>query len=589
MKRIICLFLLLTTLIFPNSSEDLFNAIKKLDISGVKTAIEKNANVNAKDSLGNTPLDYIIDDYDLETRSLKETGNISFDMQKKYEIVDLLIKEDANINTTKNFKNEILFYTIMKITLVNIELLESSDKKNEEINSSINLFKLIVSTGVDLNSMSIEVKGKSVNLVDFSIIKIATINSTLQQQVASYGLEKIVELLLDKNMVVYELYRPVLLMYGVKLDSQKIVQAMLDNGENVNMTMGEEFPAYIAARKNSVEMLKFLESRGGYLNGVNYEGGTPLSAAVENNSLEAVNYLAKNYYYDLNQKLPDSTYLIMKAVNGSNSPKNSDGKEIVKTLLENQDINVNCEIDIPNYYFDNIYAFSPLSISTDLDILRLLINKGADVNLRSNIGSTALMNTINTKKIEFLLNNGANINAVDKENNTALTSILRSFDNEVFYLELTFLDEEIITSVAKLLIEKGIDIQVVNKSGYDAFLYSVKFNFTKLAELLIEKGTDIKRKNMNGQNALILSAKAGNYQLSKLLLDKGLKVNTVDNEGNTPLILAILSENMELAKLLIEKGADLNAKNSLGYTALDMIKSSSNLKLKSFIIESGTK
>lgn len=107
----------------------------------------------------------------METRSIKETGNISFDMQKKYEIVDLLIKEDANINTTKNFKNEILFYTIMKITIANIELLENSDKKNDQINSSINLFRLIVSTGVNLNSMSIEVKGKSVNLIDFSIIK----------------------------------------------------------------------------------------------------------------------------------------------------------------------------------------------------------------------------------------------------------------------------------------------------------------------------------------------------------------------------------------------------------------------------------
>lgn len=586
MKKIICLFLLLTTLIFPNSTDDLFNTIKKLDISGVKASIEKNANVNAKDSLGNTPLDYIIDDYDLETRSIKETGNISFDMQKKYEIVDLLIKEDANINTTKNFKNEILFYTIMKIAIANIESLENSDKKNEEINSSINLFRLIVSTGVDLNNMTIEVKGKSVNLIDFSIIKIATINSALEKQVEPYGLEKIIELLLDKNMVVYESFRPVLLVYGVKLDSQKIVKAMLDNGEEVNMTMGEEFPAYIAAKNNSVEMLKFLEARGGYLNGVNNEGGTPLSAAIENNSLEAVNYLAKNYSYDLNQKLPDGTYLIMKAVKGSNYQTNTDGKEIVKILLENQDIDVNCEVDTPNYYFDNIFAFSPLSISTDLDILRLLINKGADVNLRSNTGSTALMNTININKIEFLLNNGTSINAVDNENNTALTSILRNFDNEVYYLELTLLDEEIITSVAKLLIEKGIDIQVVNNSGYDAFLYSVKLNFTKLAELLIEKGTDIKRKNMNGQNALILSAKAGNYQLSKLLLDKGLKVNTVDNEGNTPLILAILSENMELIKLLIEKGADLNAKNSIGYTALDMIKASSNLKIKNFILNS---
>ena len=96
----------------------------------------------------------------------------------------------------------------------------------------------------------------------------------------------------------------------------------------------------------------------------------------------------------------------MKAIKYADQSENEDGKEIVKILLKNEDINVNCKIDIPIDYFDNGYAFSPLSVCKDLEILELLIDKGADVNMKSNIGSTAIMNTVDTNKVDFLLKNG---------------------------------------------------------------------------------------------------------------------------------------------------------------------------------------
>ena len=52
--------------------------------------------------------------------------------------------------------------------------------------------------------------------------------------------------------------------------------------------------------------------------------------------------------------------------------------------------------------------------------------------MKSEIGSTALMNTLDVNKIDFLLKNGANINAVNDTNDTALTNIFRILEEGAF-------------------------------------------------------------------------------------------------------------------------------------------------------------
>ncbi len=393
MKKIIYLFLLVTTMAFADATENLFNAVKKIDVVNVKSAIENNANVNAKDSLGNTPLDYLINDYNLETESLKDINVVNTDMEKKYEIAKLLIKEDANINITKVFKDRVLFYLIIKTSLADIQFDEDIEKQKLALNADINFFNLILDTGVDLNHINMSVDNGQLNLLDYAIIRIYSINSELKIKTKLHGLEKIIQVLIDKNLIVSENFRPILLNCAVDLDNQKIVTAMLNLDIDVNTMIDDEFPTYIAAKNNSVKMLKFLESNGGYLDGMNNKKETPLSVAVDNSSLAAVKYLLENGV-NPNQVSDDKLYLLMKAIKYADQPENEVGKEIVKILLKNEDINVNCKIDIPIDYFDNGYAFSPLSVCKDLEILELLINKGADVNMKSNIGSTAIMNTV---------------------------------------------------------------------------------------------------------------------------------------------------------------------------------------------------
>ena len=66
-----------------------------------------------------------------------------------------------------------------------------------------------------------------------------------------------------------------------------------------------------------------------------------------------------------------------------------------------------------------------------LEKIKFLIDKGADVNVKDNIGRSVLEKTIDILNIQhwelvleivkLLVDNGANINAKDKNGNTALT------------------------------------------------------------------------------------------------------------------------------------------------------------------------
>jgi ankyrin repeat protein len=100
---------------------------------------------------------------------------------------------------------------------------------------------------------------------------------------------------------------------------------------------------------------------------------------------------------------------------------------------------------------------------------------------------------------------------------------------------------------------------------------------TAIAKLLIDKGADVNAQGYNGDTPLHLAIEMANVEITKILLLKNANVNAKDREGDAPIhvVLNYTNENSyELVKLLVTLGKDidLNARDNNGFTPLQKAK-----------------
>jgi len=132
------------------------------------------------------------------------------------------------------------------------------------------------------------------------------------------------------------------------------------------------------------------------------------------------------------------------------------------------------------------------------------------------------------------------------------------------------------------LLDKGADINSVDKGGTTALMYAVAFSRRDVVELLLRRGADMEIKDGMSVTAIfkIVSSQASTPQaqidILKLLLDKGADYELLSPDGHTPLIAISAycpsswgKAKATLAQLLLEKGANPEVKDKSGKTALD--------------------
>jgi ankyrin repeat protein len=106
-----------------------------------------------------------------------------------------------------------------------------------------------------------------------------------------------------------------------------------------------------------------------------------------------------------------------------------------------------------------------------------------------------------------------------------------------------------------------------NNDGNTPLMYAILKDKIDIAKLLIDKGCNLDMQNNDGDTALMLSVKYSK-DIPKLLIESGCNLNLQDKAGNTPLMISILRWRVDIARLLIENDCDLNLQNSRDYTAL---------------------
>lgn len=218
------------------------------------------------------------------------------------------------------------------------------------------------------------------------------------------------------------------------------------------------------------------------------------------------------------------------------------------------------------------HGITPLMYAAEIgsvDAMRLLIDRGADVNAQNAFGSTALMWSVSDPaKVRLLLEHDAQVNAVARSGRTAL--IIAAFTNPS-------------ADVVRLLLAKGAKVDVMDRRHVTPLNAATFANDTATVRLLLEAGADINTPDtFIGLTPLMNAAGNRNVEAVKLLLAKGAKVNavsmteglpkiqtgTVEFGGWTPLLMAAAFGPPQAVNTLLNAGAKIDAQDYRGFTPL---------------------
>lgn len=198
-----------------------------------------------------------------------------------------------------------------------------------------------------------------------------------------------------------------------------------------------------------------------------------------------------------------------------------------------------------------------------IDSLQLLIDKGADVNVKNRRRSTPLHWAIHDEaKVRLLLSKGAGVNAKQVEGRTPL------------YLAATLGNA---VPTMRLLLTSGADPNQASLIGQTPLIMAAARGDVAGMQLLIEKGADVNILNGAGETALMAACTSDNARAVKLLIDQGADVKVTSKRNETALGFAATAGVQAAVEMLLAKGADVNIRNFRGYSPLMFAASSDTM------------
>ena len=260
----------------------------------------------------------------------------------------------------------------------------------------------------------------------------------------------------------------------------------------------------------------------------------------------------------------------------------------------------------------------------NVDVANFLINEGVDIEMRDEMGLTALhyaaraglrsvvellvkkgadVNVVTLQKytplhfaasrghyeiVKFLLEHGASVD-IRAKRGTPLVGAIENGHLEVVKLlldsgaDVSKMPTLILSAVSsgkeemvRLLIERGVnDVNVKRWNGLFALMQAVNKGLNNIVSLLLKNGADVNlKRDSDNWTSLHLAVQKGDAEMVKVLLvATGIDVNAQDKDGNTPLHLAALQGHFDIVNLLLKQNADVTLKNNEEKKAFDLASS----------------
>ncbi|XP_063411557.1 ankycorbin-like [Mytilus trossulus] len=118
------------------------------------------------------------------------------------------------------------------------------------------------------------------------------------------------------------------------------------------------------------------------------------------------------------------------------------------------------------------------------------------------------------------------------------------------------------TETVKMLIDAGIDVNILQKDGETALQSAANGNRTEISRFLIDNGIGINVQNKNGKTALHLAVLYCITEIVEMLIDAGIDVNLLEKDGNNALHLAARQDGKAIVTLLLDRYCDPFRRNN---------------------------
>ncbi|XP_059138762.1 ankyrin-3-like [Physella acuta] len=537
------------------------------DVKACPDVSVSNSACQLAESLGLKSLLFI---FDQQTQNRKTALQNAVSMKDKYFIKLLLACRVVVFSDSYGEVNNIVF-----------EFLDSIlDSKQEITEDDLDIVQILLKAGAPLKSnyyyngsesvLNLSIRTGCYDLVEMICRHIADVNNQYPLEVAAeIGRCDIIDLLLDHGATISKESCPALqsaivheqldcaeflIKRGAKIDASAVLTSIVGGNKIESLVFViEQFKSdvssqirlkgtqllNIAAEKGYKEIIRLLMQEGANVN-ASHDYKSPLMSATDPNVMELLIKLGADVNVTF-ETYGTSYSNLTSIVNDSEMVCNNDILlERINILLQNE-ANVNVEDKAGN---------TPLMVASKRldkkEVMRALLQAGADTNKRNNNGDSALHFATNGESIEsakVLLEFKADINLKNNTGQTPLFSLLpRSY-----------------MQMIEFMLENKANVNDADTQGDTPLLCN---NRSEVVRLLIKAGASVNCQNSEGYTPLMLVAKQQDIKTIKVLCEAGAEVNLVNEKKNETALSALISKGLikvldtEHVLYLIEKGAD---------------------------------
>lgn len=186
----------------------------------------------------------------------------------------------------------------------------------------------------------------------------------------------------------------------------------------------------------------------------------------------------------------------------------------------------------------NATLLTTAACAGQLEAVKLLIERGANINVPNNRGTTSLSCAAAGGRfpvVRYLVEKGADSSVIDADGNDFLGHSFNSGNEEL---------AEYALAVVKEPSKKMLSVALTN-----AVFRNIKVT---LAGALIDRGADVEFQNPGGATALHWAVGAGNPAMVRMLLQAGADTETTDKNGAAAMQMAEFTKRPDIIEIIRE-------------------------------------